>query len=282
MRRVSRCCVWVAPEVKQRWRGRRRETSVGRFAGLPAQSLEHERPAPQGPDQKDVQRATRVVPFLLDQVARQKIHSDRLPSVLGKPSWTQHTSRACPCLQSPDLARIRKAFSLLFCVLSAPPFFFAPSRSGGRPRLVVPIPRPLRVCVCSRGGLCGLTKVCTPLFTWIQHSSVQVLMLLPHVLSFPLLYDSTERGSRPPRVLSSSPSEIHTCTAQNIITVGVEITVLYSEKKIECGTLMAGKKKLCVLQGVCHTPSVVLCEIGTLFSRNRNFGWKFPFGKKGG
>ena len=97
----------------------------------------------------------------------------------------------------------------------------------------------------SRGGLCGLTKVCTPLFTWIQHSSVQVLMLLPHVLSFPLLYDSTERGSRPPRVLSSSPSEIHTCTAQNIITVGVEITVLYSEKKIECGTLMAGKKKLC-------------------------------------
>lgn len=183
-------------------------------------------------------------------------------------------SRPCPHPKS--------LFPTFLCPLRST-LFFAPSRSGGRPRLVVPIPRPLRVCVCSRGGLCGLTKVCcTPLFTWIQHSSVQVLMLLPHVLSFPLLYDSTERGSRPPRVLSSSPSEIHTCTAQNIITVGVEITVLYSEKKIECGTLMAGKKKLCVLQGVCHTPSVVLCEIGTLFSRNRNFGWKFPFGKKGG
>ena len=162
MRRVSRSCVWVAPEVKQRWRGRRRETSVGRFAGLPDQSLEHERPAPQGTDQKDVQRATRVVPFLLDQVARQKIHSDRLPSVLGKPSWTQHTSRACPCLQSPDLARIRKAFSLLFCVLSAPPFFSRPrgvevglaSLCRYRARLG---------CVCvSRGGLCGLTKVFGP------------------------------------------------------------------------------------------------------------------------
>ena len=148
MRRVSRCCVWVAPEVKQRWRGRRRETSVGRFAGLPDQSLEHERPAPQGTDQKDVQRATRVVPFLLDQVARQKIHSDRLPSVLGKPSWTQHTSRACPCLQSPDLARIQKSlFPTFLCPLRST-LFFAPSRSGGRPRLVVPIPRPLRVCVC--------------------------------------------------------------------------------------------------------------------------------------
>ena len=232
MRRVSRCCVWVAPEVKQRWRGRRRETSVGRFEGLPAQSLEHERPAPQGPDQKDVQRATRVVPFLLDQVARQKIHSDRLPTVLVKPSWTQHASRACPCLQSPDLARIRKAFSLLFCVLSAPPFFSRPRGVEVGLASVVPIPRPLRVCVCVPWWCYVGTKVCcTPLFTSrIQTLCLQVLMLYHrNPTSFPLLFDSTgARQSVPPRTLQLSKIQPR---RSSIITVGVEITVLYSEKK---------------------------------------------------